>query len=333
MKNFLRSYFTMLIAIFSFLYTPSVNAQRAQPEAYVVEGKTKITFYYDANRASRKGKVWSITDTKVATDENEGDNEEENATRAAAENKPRIPAWAGTESDAKDDITQVVFDASFKNYRPTSTKQWFFHLAGIEKIKGLENLNTEEVTNMSEMFLGGEGFETLDLQSFNTAKVTNMSGMFKGCFSLTSINVQSFNTANVTDMNNMFAQCRSLVTIDLNSFNTDKVTDMRRMFDECKSLTTINCQKTWRADVSSEYMFGECTVLQGAAKYNSSKNNAAMANPETGYFTGNTTAVNSVRQEEFGAQSIYTLQGKRVKGAWQHLPAGVYVVNGKKVIK
>ena len=40
MKNFLRSYFTMLIAIFSFLYTPSVNAQRAQPEAYVVEGKT-----------------------------------------------------------------------------------------------------------------------------------------------------------------------------------------------------------------------------------------------------------------------------------------------------
>ena len=58
-----------------------------------------------------------------------------------------------------------------------------------------------------------------------------------------------------------------------------------------------------------------------------------MANPETGYFTGNTTAVNSVRQEEFGAQSIYTLQGKRVKSAWQHLPAGVYVVNGKKVIK
>ena len=278
--------------MFSFLYAPSVSAQSAQPEAYVVEGRTKITFYYDAKRATRKkGKVWSITETKSANaaGESEGEGEEENATRAAAENGPQIPAWAGTESNAKDEITQVVFDASFKNYRPTSTKQWFFHLAGVETIVGLENLNTEAVTNMSEMFLGCEGLETLDLQSFNTAKVTNMSGMFKGCYSLTSINVQSFNTANVTDMSYMFDQCRSLATIDLNNFNSDKVTDARRMFDECGSLTTINCKNTWRENISSEYMFGGCVKLQGAAKYNSSKVDAAMANPKTGYFTGKAT--------------------------------------------
>ena len=292
MKNFLRSYFAMLIAMISFLYTPSVSAQSAQPEAYVVERSTKITFYYDAKRATRKkGKVWSITETKSANaaGESEGEGEEENATRAAAENGPQIPAWAGTESNAKDEITQVVFDASFKNYRPTSTKQWLFHFASLETITGLENLNTEEVTNMSEMFLGCEGLETLDLQSFNTAKVTNMSGMFKGCYSLTSINVQSFNTANVTDMSYMFDQCRSLATIDLNNFNSDKVTDARRMFDECGSLTTINCKNTWRENISSEYMFGGCVKLQGAAKYNSSKVDAAMANPKTGYFTGKAT--------------------------------------------
>ena len=80
-------------------------------------------------------------------------------------------------------------------------------------------------------------------------------------------------------------------------------------------------------------MFKGCEKLKGAANYDATKTTAAMANPETGYFTGKTTAVNSVRQGEFGAQSIYNLQGKRVKGAWQHLPAGVYVVNGKKVIK
>ena len=292
MKNFLRSYFAMLIAMFSFLYAPSVSAQSAQPEAYVVEGRTKITFYYDAKRATRKkGKVWSITETKSANaaGESEGEGEEENATRAAAENGPQIPAWAGTESNAKDEITQVVFDASFKNYRPTSTKQWIFHFASLETITGLENLNTEEVTNMSEMFLGCESLETLDLHSFNTAKVTNMSGMFKGCYSLTSINVQSFNTANVTDMSYMFDQCRSLATIDLNNFNSDKVTDARRMFDECGSLTTINCKNTWRENISSEYMFGGCVKLQGAAKYNSSKVDAAMANPKTGYFTGKAT--------------------------------------------
>lgn len=292
MKNFLRSYFAMLIAMISFLYTPSVSAQSAQPEAYVVEGKSKITFYYDAKRATRKkGKVWSITETKSANaaGESEGEGEEENATRAAAENGPQIPAWAGTESNAKDEITQVVFDASFKNYRPTSTKQWLFHFASLETITGLENLNTEEVTNMSEMFLGCESLETLDLHSFNTAKVTNMSGMFNGCGSLTSINVQSFNTANVTDMSYMFNQCGSLATIDLNNFNTDKVTNMNYMFGQCGSLTTINCKNTWRENISSEYMFGSCVKLQGAAKYNSSKDNAAMANPKTGYFTGKAT--------------------------------------------
>ncbi len=31
-----------------------------------------------------------------------------------------------------------------------------------------------------------------------------------------------------------------------------------------------------------------------------------------------------------GAQHIYTLQGKRVRGAWKQLPGGVHVMNEKK---
>ena len=58
-----------------------------------------------------------------------------------------------------------------------------------------------------------------------------------------------------------------------------------------------------------------------------------MANPETGYFTAKSTAIQHIGTEEEGIQSIYTLQGKRVREAWKHLPAGVYVVNGKKIIK
>jgi len=34
-----------------------------------------------------------------------------------------------------------------------------------------------------------------------------------------------------------------------------------------------------------------------------------------------------------GAQHIYTLQGKRVRGARKQLPDGVQVVNGKKTVK
>ncbi len=71
----------------------------------------------------------------------------------------------------------------------------------------------------------------------------------------------------------------------------------------------------------------------GAVAYNANKTDATMANPETGYFTNESTAIQHIGTEEEGIQSIYTLQGKRVREAWKHLPAGVYVVNGKKIIK
>ena len=80
-------------------------------------------------------------------------------------------------------------------------------------------------------------------------------------------------------------------------------------------------------------MFAGCTKLKGAVAYDENKTDATMANPETGYFTAKPTTVESVRFGADGSQHIYTLQGKRVRGAWKHLPAGVYVVNGKKTVK
>ena len=80
-------------------------------------------------------------------------------------------------------------------------------------------------------------------------------------------------------------------------------------------------------------MFAGCTQLKGAVAYDGKKTDAKMANPKTGYFTAKPTTVESVRFGADGAQHIYTLQGKRVRGEWKHLPAGVYVVNGKKTAK
>ena len=80
-------------------------------------------------------------------------------------------------------------------------------------------------------------------------------------------------------------------------------------------------------------MFAGCTKLKGAVAYDKYKTDVTMADPETGYFTAKPTTVESVRFGADDAQHIYTLQGKRVRGAWKHLPAGVYVVNGKKTVK
>ena len=79
-------------------------------------------------------------------------------------------------------------------------------------------------------------------------------------------------------------------------------------------------------------MFEGCLKLKGAVDYDDSKTDVTMANPETGYFSKYPTTIDRNFLKAHKAQGIYTLQGKRVNGSLQHLPAGVYIVNGKKVV-
>ena len=48
----------------------------------------------------------------------------------------------------------------------------------LKEIKGINKLNTSNVTNMRTMFQGCNQLISLDLSNFNTLKVTDMSGMF-----------------------------------------------------------------------------------------------------------------------------------------------------------
>ena len=130
----------------------------------------------------------------------------------------------------------------------------------------------------------------------------------------------------------MFSGCSGLTSLDLSYFNPLNVTDMWVMFSGCSALTTIYCNTDWDCP-GSKGMFAGCEQLKGAVAYDENETDVTMANPETGYFTAKPTAVESVRFGAESAQHIYTLQGKRVRGAWKHLPAGVYVVNGKKTVK
>ena len=263
MTHYLRYCCAMCFALISFLLATPQRAQAQTREAYVSQSadKTTLTFYYDALRATRTGTTWGIEEKKK-----EGD--------------PTFPAWAGT-SFSSDRVTmRVVFDASFRDFRPTTTARWFYKYLALKQVEGLEFLNTSEVKDMSGMFYGCSGLSSLDLSHFNTQNVTNMIQMFYGC----------------------------------------------------SALTTINSNRAWPYKVSKD-MFAGCTKLKGAVAYDENKTDATMANPETGYFTAKSTAVESVRFGADSVQHIYTLQGKRVRGEWKHLPAGVYVVNGKKTVK
>ena len=214
----------------------------------------------------------------------------------------------------KIDISKVVFDASFANARPTSCYEWFNECYSLTEIEGIENLNTEEVTNMGSMFAGCYDLTPLDVSNFNTQNVENMSDMFVSCTNLKSLNVSNFDTQKVKDMSNMFYNCYRLTSLDVSNFNTQKVENMHGMFSNFNRLTSLdlsNFDTKEVTDMSSMFwnssalttiyvsdkfvttkvssgadMFKGCASLKGAIpEYSKSKTNHTYANYVDGYFT------------------------------------------------
>ena len=209
------------------------------PEAYVhlSADETILTFYYDTLRANRDGTTWGIEETK----------EYYNRFR---------PVWSGYT------IHTAVFDASFRDFRPTTTDNWFLCLESLKSIEGLQHLNTSQVTKTSGMFRGCSCLISIDLSSFDTSKVTNMSRMFSGCSSLTSLNLSNFDTSKVEKMSEMFRGCSSLTALDLSNFDTSKVTKMDWMFSDCESLTALDLSSFNTSKVTDmSCMFWGCESL------------------------------------------------------------------------
>ena len=126
-----------------------------------------------------------------------------------------------------------------KEYDSTSLFECFKDCDKLIRIDFPINFITDNVTDMTAMFYGCSGLNSLDLSTFDTNRVTDMSGMFSGCSSLSSLNLSSFNTSNVTDMSNMFYGCNSLSSLDLSTFNTSNVTSMDFMFSGCSKLEEV----------------------------------------------------------------------------------------------
>ena len=130
------------------------------------------------------------------------------------------PGWLTQSANIK----KVVFDASFANARPTSCCWWFGNCFYLTEIEGVENLNTQNVTDMRNMFTCCYELTSLDVSNFNTQNVEDMTDMFLGCEKLSLLDLSNFNTANVMGMSSMFSGCSTLQTIFASDkFVTDKV--------------------------------------------------------------------------------------------------------------
>ena len=223
---------------FSFLLALLMPMTAGAQEMYAVyDGVETFTFYYDNERASRSGMVYDV--------------------------KPNLNGksqWFL--ADWRENVKKVVFDASFADAKPKSTSYWFRELWYLEKIDGIEYLNTSEVTNMSYMFAYCPYLTGLDVSGFKTDKVTDMRMMFHVCRSLTNLDVSGFKTGNVTDMNSMFGSCSGLTNLDVTGFKTDNVTDMGGMFSDCPGLTSLDVTGFKTDNVTNmNSMFNRCSSL------------------------------------------------------------------------
>ena len=262
------------------------------------------------------------------------------------------PAW----NEQSTNINKVVFDASFAKARPTSCYCWFYRCENLTKIEDIENLNTQNVTNMSWMFYRCDGLTSLDVSNFNTQKVEDMSEMFSVCSGLKSLNVSHFDTQNVKNMKSMFYSCKRLTSLDVSNFNTQNVTDMRYMFSWCEGLNSLDLSKFdtqnveymnnmfWSSSalktiyVSDKFvttkvssggdMFKGCTSLKGAIDYVASKTDYTYANYNTGYFTLKPSTAYAVfnkvdgtltfRYDDSKPAGAYDLKEGDVRPAWNN---------------
>ena len=163
----------------------------------------------------------------------------------------------------------VVYTLSFNSptliifQSPIKISSWKITTkSGFKEIRGLNLVDTSNMTSMDAMFSSCSKLTSLDLSNFVTSSVTNMSHMFSGCSGLTSLNLSNFDTSSVTNMYTMFYYCSGLTSLDLSGWNTSSVTNMSYMFGGCSKLTSLNLSGWNTSSVTNTaQMFIDCSKL------------------------------------------------------------------------
>lgn len=133
---------------------------------------------------------------------------------------------AGSKNITKFEITGKV--------KATANMSQFFYGVGAAngtEIVGFENIDTSDVTNMSQLFRLMTTRGNINFSNTDTSRVTDMSGMFDYYESKTGtpLNFEHFDTSNVENMSYMFGSFGNK-TVDISPFEFDSVTNMTRMF-------------------------------------------------------------------------------------------------------
>lgn len=86
--------------------------------------------------------------------------------------------------DFSNKCTEIIFDKSIKDFKPTSCANWFSDLPYLTQIFNLQYLNTLYVTDFSCMFKNCCSIAVLDIHTFLPKGSVSVTNMFEGCNTL-----------------------------------------------------------------------------------------------------------------------------------------------------
>lgn len=131
-----------------------------------------------------------------------------------------IPGWIDHRNDNVT-IVNATFDTEI---HPKSLSRWFYRLAALKSIDGIEKLKTSGVTDFGEMFYRCIALRELDLSNF------------------------AIEATQSHDLSGMFSQCQSLVSLDLSRWNMPRWSHpgaTHNIFNGCSNIEEIKVSPTF----------------------------------------------------------------------------------------
>lgn len=125
----------------------------------------------------------------------------------------------------------------------------------LQKIIGLDTLDTSSVKLMTDLFEGCKNLEEIDLSKWNFNNVTDMAHMFSNCSGLKTI--KGLENLNFTSLNrpaklrSMFRRCTSLEKLDISKWKFNKLPICKNMFSLCEKLTDVGNIDHWKTYINN----------------------------------------------------------------------------------
>ena len=160
-------------------------------------------------------------------------------------------------------VLTITLPKIFNTLATTDMSSLFENCTNLTALKNFDQIDTDNVTNMSKMFYNTPNYKGIDqvAKSIKASNVTDMSYMFsKACANDRIIFNPGFTTNSVTTMQGMFEGiCPK--NVDISHFRFDNLKDMSRMFKGVFEVLTADSIRDHYIGRADSYSYGVTDVI------------------------------------------------------------------------